>query len=96
MKSFTTFLPKIILEIARSAAICVNQPQNWRASYSALSDDMRITAREQALSHPPFASEKANKKLLQHQRRYRKTLNLVIHNDCVKLQEAPFTGPQKN
>lgn len=95
MKSFTTSLLEIIPEVARSGAVCVNPLQKWRASGSAQSDDLRISATEQALLHSPLLSKEAHKKLFQHQRRYRETPSLVIQNECGKLQETPFVGSTK-
>lgn len=81
MMSFTNFFHKNSPAIAKSEAVFVNLRQTWRAFVSALSDDVEITAEEQTVSHPIFASKEFDNMVPQRQRRSRKTPYLIKQHD---------------
>lgn len=95
LMSFTNSLHKINLEIARPGAVCVNPPRNWWASDCVLSNDMKITAREQALLHLSFPSGKVYKKVLQCQQEYRKTPNLLANQNAKSCKNIRLLGLQR-
>lgn len=62
--SFTKFSFKTSPAIAKSQPVCENPSHTSSVSDSALSDDMKISARKQALLHHPIGSGEVHNKVL--------------------------------
>lgn len=93
--SFFNFLHGTNSKIARSQAVCVNTSQRWGVSDSFSFHHIKIAVRGQALPHPQFVFEKVCSRVLQCLRGYCKSLSLIIHHDCGKLQKYLFLRTAK-
>lgn len=76
----------------RDRAFCVQPPETGAPLPDKLQPGLNIVTKQQALSHPPFASRAIHCTIVRKQRKFRKPPDLQFQSDCEQLLKIPFTG----